>query len=66
MGDNFIPRLRDLEPVVNGTATPPGVRQHHNASSNVVEVPYLIVGTGPAGAALACFLAQNGSKVLRI
>jgi ribulose 1,5-bisphosphate synthetase/thiazole synthase len=27
---------------------------------NIVETDLLIVGAGPAGAALACFLAQHG------
>lgn len=32
----------------------------------VVETPYLIVGAGPAGAALACFLAPYGLKGIMI
>ncbi|KAF2858609.1 hypothetical protein K470DRAFT_220909 [Piedraia hortae CBS 480.64] len=31
-------------------------------SPPVVETPYLIVGAGPAGAALACFLSSHGLK----
>jgi NADPH-dependent 2,4-dienoyl-CoA reductase/sulfur reductase-like enzyme len=41
----------------NGQA--PAVLQ--NGSVNV-ETDLLIVGAGPAGAALACFLAQNGKS----
>lgn len=29
-------------------------------SDTPVEIDYLIVGTGPAGGALACFLVQHG------
>lgn len=32
------------------------------ASSKPLEVDYLIVGTGPAGASLACFLAYHGKS----
>ena len=40
--------------LTNGVS-PPG--QEH-----VLETPYLIAGAGPAGASLACFLAQHGLK----
>ncbi|KAH7016421.1 FAD binding domain-containing protein [Microdochium trichocladiopsis] len=35
-----------------------------NASSDVTDVDFLVVGMGPAGAGLACFLAQNKLKGL--
>jgi alkyl hydroperoxide reductase subunit AhpF len=48
-----------------------GTIQENNGDENVnsdgiTEVCYdcLIIGTGPAGASLACFLAQNGLKGL--
>jgi NADPH-dependent 2,4-dienoyl-CoA reductase/sulfur reductase-like enzyme len=41
----------------NGQA--PAVLQN---GSVTVEADLLIVGAGPAGAALACFLAQNGKN----
>ncbi|KAJ9603045.1 hypothetical protein H2200_012340 [Cladophialophora chaetospira] len=42
-----------------------GVNGHHDTAStptsgSVASIDFLIVGTGPAGSALACFLAQNG------
>lgn len=30
------------------------------SSTPIIEIPYLIVGAGPAGASLACFLASHG------
>lgn len=35
-------------------------------SSPIIETPYLIVGAGPAGASLACFLASYGLKGIMI
>ena len=32
---------------------------HHDAAIEIT-TDYLIIGTGPAGGALACFLAQHG------
>ncbi len=40
----------------NGTATSAG-------SNAAATIDFLIVGTGPAGSALACFLAQNGTAM---
>ncbi|KAK5993785.1 2,4-dichlorophenol 6-monooxygenase [Cladobotryum mycophilum] len=37
-----------------------------NRSHDAVEVDFLVVGAGPAGASLACFLGQNGMKGLVI
>jgi glycine/D-amino acid oxidase-like deaminating enzyme len=34
--------------------------QASSTSSGVVETDLLIIGAGPAGASLACFLAQHG------
>jgi len=34
-------------------------------TSNTMEVDYLIVGTGPAGAALAAFMASYGESVTK-
>lgn len=43
----------------------PKVDWHADRSKNVtatLETDVLVVGTGPAGASLACFLAQNGER----
>ena len=37
-----------------------------NEDDTVIETPYLIAGAGPAGASLACFLAQHGLKGIMI
>ncbi|KAE8406396.1 FAD binding domain-containing protein [Aspergillus pseudonomiae] len=37
-----------------------------SSTSEPLEIEYLIVGTGPAGASLACFLAYHGLKGLMI
>lgn len=39
----------------NGSTTP-----DHQIKSSVVETEFLVVGAGPAGAALACFLTSYG------
>lgn len=31
-----------------------------NTEPDITDVDFLVVGMGPAGASLACFLAQNG------
>lgn len=40
----------------NATSMPNGGPEH----DEIVETPFLIVGAGPAGASLACFLAEYG------
>ena len=40
-------------PELSGAATP--------SDSNIVETDLLVVGAGPAGAGLACFLASHGT-----
>ncbi|KAA6413706.1 MAG: 2,4-dichlorophenol 6-monooxygenase [Lasallia pustulata] len=37
-----------------------------NTMASIVETDLLIVGTGPAGASLACFLASHGLKGIMI
>lgn len=39
----------------NGNPPPSG-----GSEPGIIEVPYLIIGAGPAGASLACFLADHG------
>jgi NADPH-dependent 2,4-dienoyl-CoA reductase/sulfur reductase-like enzyme len=49
-------------PQTNGNAddTANGTHPDDVKANADVNTDYLIVGTGPAGASLACFLAQNG------
>ena len=68
MGDNFIPRISvnnatnsNQIPLSNGNPESMSDAARSKASYDVV-ADYLIVGTGPAGAALACFLAQHGKE----
>ena len=35
---------------------------HSGEPTHEINADYLIVGTGPAGASLACFLAQHGTN----
>ena len=35
------------------------------AEHGVIETDFLIVGTGPAGGALACFLASHGLNIIQ-
>jgi NADPH-dependent glutamate synthase beta subunit-like oxidoreductase len=36
---------------------------HNGDAIAEISTHYLIVGTGPAGASLACFLAQHGNTI---
>ena len=50
-------------------ASTTGPLPNHTASNDeetVIETPFLIAGAGPAGASLACFLAQHGLKGIMI
>ena len=38
----------------------------HPTSGAILETDLLIVGAGPAGASLACFLAQHGEQDLTL
>jgi ribulose 1,5-bisphosphate synthetase/thiazole synthase len=38
----------------------------HSTSGGILETDLLIVGAGPAGASLACFLAQHGEQYLAL
>ncbi|KAH6868866.1 2,4-dichlorophenol 6-monooxygenase [Thelonectria olida] len=53
-------------PSTNGP--PVTAQQHHpgEAQDNAIDTEFLIVGAGPAGAALACFLASYGLKGIMI
>ena len=42
----------------NGETLPNGAGSYQD--TGVIETPFLIVGAGPAGASLACFLAEHG------
>jgi len=50
-------------PLRNGAASPEALQNGIGAHANqsVVESDLLIVGTGPAGASLACFLTSYGA-----
>jgi ribulose 1,5-bisphosphate synthetase/thiazole synthase len=43
------------------TASEVSLRPSVTANADVVDVDYLIVGAGPAGASLACFLGRYGT-----
>lgn len=43
------------------TLTSKSLREIPTRSPDVLEVDYLIVGAGPAGASLACFLGRYGN-----
>lgn len=49
-------------PLSNGDATPRLASRDNtfHSDAEIVETDLLIVGTGPAGASLACFLASHG------
>ena len=49
-------------PLSNGVTTPQEISKENgpNTDTYIVETDLLIVGTGPAGASLACFLASHG------
>lgn len=40
------------------------LRRHILTMASEVQTDFLVVGAGPAGAALACFLGQNGRALL--
>jgi 2-polyprenyl-6-methoxyphenol hydroxylase-like FAD-dependent oxidoreductase len=50
-------------------ASTTGSLPNHTSSNDeetIIETPFLIAGAGPAGASLACFLAQHGLKGIMI
>ena len=48
------PSISDLHTSLNGQT------QHEAAADGSIDTEFLIVGAGPAGAALACFLGSYG------
>ena len=56
MGDSGQPSSTSIKPV---KAVFP---VHKDDSGFVVEVDHLVIGAGPAGASMGCFLGQHGTR----
>lgn len=46
--------------IIDLPTSPNGQTRHKAATDGTIDTEFLIVGAGPAGAALACFLSSYG------
>jgi len=54
----------EMAPLISDLPASPNGQSHHESTiDGTIDTEFLIVGAGPAGAALACFLGSYGEPI---